>query len=178
MIWVDSPLKPYRRLVVPKAKSSPIILLTILAFSAERMRCKFVPKARDAIVSSIAHELFRVTKCLDSKESRDVLDLEAIEWILTPVLILSNYECIGDSSAAWCSHRFGACLLINRYSGFRDETSELFRFLRSQFGIHDVLASTTTCLYLGTDDVGFQRENIQLLPRNQGVLWKVRAILQ
>ncbi|KAM0510921.1 hypothetical protein ACHAPE_010397 [Trichoderma viride] len=159
MIWVDSPQNPYRRLVVPKAKSSPIILLAILAVSAEHMAATetllrtFVPKACDVVVSSIVHESSRVTECLGSKESRDVLDLETVDWILTSMLILSNYECIGDTSATWCSHRLGACLLINNYSESRAETSELFRFLRAQFGIHDVLASTTTCLYLGTDDV-------------------------
>lgn len=159
MIWVDSPLNPYRRLVVPKAKSSPIILLAILTVSAEHMAATeplpstFMAKACDVVVSSIAHELSRVTECLGSKEPRDVLELETVEWILASMLILSNYECIGDSSAAWCSHRLGARLLINGYSDSRAETSELFRFLRAQFGIHDVLASTTTCLYLGTDDV-------------------------
>lgn len=159
MIWVDSPLNPYKRLVVPKAKSSPIILLAILAVSAEHMAATepslrtFVPKARDVVVSNIAYELSRVTECLGSKTPRDILDLETVEWILASMLILSNYECIGDASAAWCSHRLGARLLINEYSDSRAETSELFRFLRAQFGIHDVLASTTTCLYLGTDDV-------------------------
>ncbi|KKP06727.1 hypothetical protein THAR02_01216 [Trichoderma harzianum] len=159
MIWVDSPQNPYRRLVVPKAKSSPIMLLAILAVSAEHMAATepllrtFVPKACDVVVSSIAHELSKVTEFLGSKEPRDVLDLETVEWILASMLILSNYECIGDSSAAWCSHRLGARLLINGYSDSRAETSELFRFLRAQFGIHDVLASTTTSLYLGTDDV-------------------------
>lgn len=159
MIWVDSPQNSYRRLVVPKAKTSPITLLAILAVSAAHMAATepslhtFVPKAYDVIISSIAHELSRVTECLGSKEPRDILDLETVEWILASMLILSNYECIGDSSATWCSHRLGARLLINGYSDSRAETSELFKFLRAQFGIHDVLASTTTCLYLGADDV-------------------------
>ncbi|KAH8813007.1 fungal-specific transcription factor domain-containing protein [Xylogone sp. PMI_703] len=136
MIWVDSPLNPYRRLVVPKARSSPIILLAILAVSAEHMASApsplttFAPKARD---------------------------VETAEWILAAMLILSNYECIGDTSTAWYSHRLGACLFINGFSDSSAESSELFRFLRAQFSIHDVFASTTTCLYLGTDDVVLPR---------------------
>ncbi|PKK48937.1 hypothetical protein CI102_4069 [Trichoderma harzianum] len=159
MVWVDSPFNSYRRLVVPKAKSSPVILLAILAVSAEHMAAiepslrMFAPMARDVVVSNITYELSRVTECLGSKEPRDILDLESVEWILASMLILSNYECIGNASAAWCSHRLGARLLINGYSDSNAEASELFRFLRAQFGIHDVLASTTTCLYLGTDDV-------------------------
>ncbi|KAL7904699.1 fungal-specific transcription factor domain-containing protein [Trichoderma velutinum] len=159
MIWVDSPSNPYRRLVVPKAKSSPIILLAILAVSAEHMGATeplfraFAPKACDIVVSNITYELSRVTEGLGCKEPRDILDLETVEWILASMLILSNYECIGDASAAWCSHRLGARLLINAYSGSGAEASELFRFLRAQFGIYDVLASTTTWVYLGLDDV-------------------------
>lgn len=84
MIWVDSPQNPYRRLVVPKAKTSPITLLAILAVSATHMATTepllhtFVPKANDVIVSSIAHELSRVTECLGSKEPHGVLDLKTV----------------------------------------------------------------------------------------------------
>lgn len=159
MIWVDSPLNPYRRLVVPKARSSPIILLAILAVSAEHMDptqsslAVFAPKARDVAISIITQELSRITEGLGSKEPREILDLDTTEQILTAMLILSNYECIGDTSRAWCSHRLGARLIINAFTESSAELSELFRFLRAQFSIHDVLASTTTCLYLGIDDV-------------------------
>ncbi|UKZ54404.1 hypothetical protein TrVGV298_008212 [Trichoderma virens] len=159
MIWVDSPSNSYRRLVVPRAKSSPIILLAILAVSAEHMAAiepsllSFAPKACDIVVSHITKELSRLTGCFDHQKPRDILDLKTVEWILASMLILSNYECIGVTSAAWCSHRLGARLLVNRFSDSIAEASELFRFLRAQFGIHDVLASTTTCVYMGTDDV-------------------------
>jgi hypothetical protein len=163
MVWVDSPLNPYRRLVVPKARSSPIILLAILAVSAEHMGptqpsiVAFAPKARDVVVSRITQELSRITERVGSEEPREILDLETAEWILAAMLILSNYECIGDTSTAWCSHRLGARLLVNGFSDSSAESSELFRFLRGQFSIHDVLASTTTCLYLGIDDVVLPR---------------------
>lgn len=164
MVWVDSPSNPYKRLVVPKARSSPIILLAILAVSAEHMvpiqptLVAFAPKARDAVVSRIAEELSRLTERFSSEGSRGNLDLDTTEWILAAMLILSNYECIGDTSTAWCSHRLGARLLINGFSDSNAESSELFRFLRAQFSIHDVLASTTTCLYLGTADVVLPRQ--------------------
>lgn len=161
MIWVDSPSNPYRRLVVPKAKSSPVILLAIIAVSAEHMAVgslepsllAFAPGARDIVVSKITQELSKITGGSGSQEPRDILDLETVEWVLASMLILSNYECIGDTSTAWCSHRLGARLLVNAFSDSSAESSELFRFLRAQFGIHDVLASTTTCLYLGTEGV-------------------------
>ena len=164
MVWVDSTLNPYRRLVVPKARSSPIILLAILAVSAEHMApaqpsfVVFAPKARDVVVSRITQELSRITERLGSEEPREIFDLETAEWILAAMLILSNYECIGDSSTAWCSHRLGARLLVNGFADSSAESSELFRFLRAQFSIHDVLASTTTCFYLGTDGVMLPRQ--------------------
>ncbi|KIN03049.1 hypothetical protein OIDMADRAFT_52858 [Oidiodendron maius Zn] len=149
MVWADSPLNPYRRRVVPKARSSPIILLAILAVSAEHMApaqpsvVVFAPKARDVVVSRITQELSRITERHGSEEPQEILDLETAEWILAAMLILSNHECIGDRFTAWCSHRLGARLLVNGFADSSTKSSELCRFLRAQFSIHDVLASTT-----------------------------------
>ena len=159
MIWVDSPSNPYRRLVIPRARSSPFLLLAILAVSAEHMvprqpsLVEFAPKARDVVISRITNELSRLTERPSIGEPQDVLDQETAEWVLSAMLILSNYECIGDKSTAWCSHRLGARLLVNGFAGSGAESSELFRFLRAQFSIYDVLASTTTRFYLGIDGV-------------------------
>ena len=159
MVWVDSPSNPYRRLVIPRARSSPFILLAILAVSAEHMTptrqslIEFAPKARDVVISRITNELSKLTQRSSSGEPRDLLGQETAEWVLAAMLILSNYECIRDKSTAWCSHRLGARLLVNGFAGSGAESSEIFRFLRAQFSIHDVLASTTTRFYLGIDGV-------------------------
>ncbi|ETS83595.1 hypothetical protein PFICI_05471 [Pestalotiopsis fici W106-1] len=166
MVWIDSPSNPYKRLVIPRARSQPILLLAILTIASEHdamsrkaSSSMFSKNAHDIVISHITRELERTVNMMSSSGAAVSLELHTVEWILASILVLSNYECIGSQSMLWCSHRLGARTLIHAVSISRSETSELYQFLRAQFSTIDILASTTTRLHMNSQDVVLQESN-------------------
>ncbi|KAJ6073401.1 hypothetical protein N7467_011486 [Penicillium canescens] len=162
MVWRDSSANPYRRLALPRAKTEPVLLLAILAVASDHMAATrgkpstFALEARDKVVSSITMVLQEITNpgIADEGALVGTVDLKTAEWVLAAMLVLSNYECVGSTSSTWCLRRLGARTLIKAVSLPDDRhPPELYVFLRSQFSIHDVLASTTTSVFMNSQEV-------------------------
>lgn len=162
MVWMDSNANPYRRLALPRAKTEPVLLLAILAVASEHMAATqgkpstFALKARDKVVSSITTVLQEITKPRRADEGTlaGTVDLKTAEWVLAAMLVLTNYECVGSTSSTWCLHRLGARTLIKAVNLPDDRhPPELYVFLMSQFSIYDVLASTTTSVFMNSKEV-------------------------
>jgi hypothetical protein len=152
MVWIDSEHNKFRRLVIPLARTQPVLLLAIMAVAAEHqdiLRGLSSDRAKEACDIAIS----KITDILQSLNSNgtacasrrsEKLDFTTIEWLLAAMLILSNYECVDHVSTVWRLHRQGARALIKSVKGEDVSARELFRFLRDQSACHDVLASTTT----------------------------------
>jgi hypothetical protein len=160
MVWIDSPSNPYRRLVIPRAQSQPILLLSILAIASEHHTMSrkaassiLSKKAYEIVIAHITRELEHTVNMMSSSGAAVSLDLSTVEWVLASILVLSNYECVGSQSMLWCSHRLGARTLIQAVAISQSESSELYQFLRAQFSAYDILASTTTHMHMDSEDI-------------------------
>lgn len=153
MVWIDSDKNEYRRLVLPLAQRQPVLLLAILAISSQHLavtqneESSFSGYARDAAVSMISGQIRQVTGRLAAgHDLGGEIDADTAEWILASMLTLASYE-MAESEAggnAADSHRQAARTLVNALATTNRHNNRLFRFLRNQLSIYDILACTTS----------------------------------
>lgn len=153
MVWIDSDKNEYRRLVLPLAQRQPVLLLAILAISSQHLavtqneESSFSGHARDAAVSMISGQIRQVTGRLAAgHDLGSEIDAETAEWMLASMLTLASYE-MAESEAggnAADSHRQAARTLVNALATTNRQNNRLFRFLRNQLSIYDILACTTS----------------------------------
>ncbi|KAJ9607101.1 hypothetical protein H2200_008173 [Cladophialophora chaetospira] len=152
MVWIDSEKNEYRRLVVPLAGQQPVLLLAILAISAQhlavttRQETSFPARARDAAVTMISQQIQQVTgKLAAGFDLGSQIDPDTAVWMLASMLTLANYEMseTETGAAAADSHRQAARTLVNALATTNRENNMLFDFLRNQLAIYDILACTT-----------------------------------
>jgi len=162
MVWIDSEQNEYRRLVLPLAQRQPVLLLAILAISAQHLavtqneESSFSGHARDAAVSMISRHIRQVTGRLAAgHDLGSEIDAETAEWMLASMLTLASYE-MAESEAggnAADSHRAAARTLVNALATTNRQNNRLFQFLRNQLSIYDILACTTSFDPTSTDDI-------------------------
>ncbi|EXJ89210.1 hypothetical protein A1O3_02276 [Capronia epimyces CBS 606.96] len=152
MVWIDSDKNEYRRLVLPLANRQPVLLLAILAISAQHLavttnvESNFSARARDAAVSMISSQIRQVTGRLAAGfDLGSEIDVDTAVWMLASMLTLANYEMAESELGAIAadSHRQAARTLVNALATTKHENNDLFNFLRNQLSIYDILASTT-----------------------------------
>ncbi|KAL2424903.1 hypothetical protein ABEF91_003953 [Exophiala dermatitidis] len=152
MVWIDSDKNEYRRLVLPLANRQPVLLLAILAVSAQHLavtaniESDFSARARDAAVMMISTQIRQVTGCLAAGyDLASQIDVDTAVWMLASMLTLANYEMAESESGAIGadSHRQAARTLVNALETTKRDNNDLFNFLRNQLSIYDILASTT-----------------------------------
>lgn len=153
MVWIDSDKNEYRRLVLPLANRRPVLLLAILAISAQHLavttnvESSFSARARDAAVTMISSQVRQVTGRLAAgSDLGSEIDVDTGVWMLASMLTLASYEMAESESGAVAadSHRQAARTLVNALATTNRESNDLFNFLRNQLSIYDVLASTTS----------------------------------
>ena len=152
MVWIDSEKNEYRRLVLPLADEQPVLLLAILAISAQHLavttgqESSFPARARDAAVTMISKEIQQVTGQLAAGfDLSSQMDPDTAVWMLASMLTLANYEMTETETGATAadSHRQAARTLVNALATTNRESNALFNFLRNQLSIYDILACTT-----------------------------------
>jgi hypothetical protein len=162
MVWIDSEKNEYRRLVLPLADQQPVLLLAILAVSAQhqavtsKQESSFPSRARDAAVAMISKEIQQVTGQLAAGfDLGSQIEPDTAVWMLASMLTLANYEMseTETGAAAADSHRQAARTLVNALATTNRKTSALFNFLRNQLSIYDILACTTTFGPMSTVEV-------------------------
>ncbi|KIX05816.1 uncharacterized protein Z518_03788 [Rhinocladiella mackenziei CBS 650.93] len=162
MVWIDSERNEYRRLVLPLADRQPVLLLAILAISAQhlavtkKVESSFSARARDAAVTMISTQIRQVTGRLAAGyDLGSEIDTETAVWMLASMLTLASYEMAESESGAVAadSHRQAARTLVNALATTNRENSLLFNFLRNQLSIYDILACTTSFDPMSTADV-------------------------
>jgi hypothetical protein len=80
----------------------------------------------------------------DGSELNTRTDIAEAEWILASILMISCYEMSNSQVAAAEGHRRAARTLVNVFTTKEASDRGLFRFLRNQLSIYDILASTTS----------------------------------
>ncbi|KIW78847.1 hypothetical protein Z517_08686 [Fonsecaea pedrosoi CBS 271.37] len=152
MVWIDSERNEYRRMVLPLADQQPVLLLAILAISAQHLavttgkELSFPARARDAAVTLISKQIQQVTGQLAAGfDLGSQIDPDTAVWMLASMLTLANYEMTETETgaAAADSHRQAARTLVNALATTNRENNALFHFLRNQLSIYDILACTT-----------------------------------
>ena len=153
MVWIDSEKNDYRRLVLPLARRQPVLLLSILAISSQHLavtsneESSFSGRARDAAVSMISGQIRQVTERLATgHDLGSEIDAETAVWMLASMLTLASYEMTESEAGgnAAESHRQAGRTLVNALATTNRQTNDLFRFLRNQLSIYDILACTTS----------------------------------
>lgn len=161
MVWIDSEKNEYRRLVLPLADRQPVLLLAILAISAQHLavttnqESNFSTHARDAAVTMISTQISKVTSRLaGGSDIGDEIDVDTAVWMLASMLTLASYEMAESVSGAIAadSHRQAARTLVNALATTNRENNDLFNFLRNQLSIYDILACSTSFDPMGTGD--------------------------
>lgn len=162
MVWIDSEKNEYRRMVLPLADRQPVLLLAILAISAQHLavtskaESSFSARARDAAVTMISQQIQQVTSRLAAGyDLGSQIDPDTAVWMLASMLTLANYEMTGSETGAVAadSHRQAARILVNALATTKRENNALFDFLRNQLSIYDILACTTSFHPLSTEEV-------------------------
>ncbi|KID83546.1 Fungal transcriptional regulatory protein [Metarhizium guizhouense ARSEF 977] len=152
MVWFDSEENDYRRRVLPLATNTPAVLYAVAAIAAHHGARSFslgMPRfpeaARDACLGLITRHVQDMTERLaDGSELNTGTDIAEAEWILASILMISCYEMTNSQIAAAEGHRRAARTLVNVFTTKEASNRGLFRFLRTQLVIYDVLASTTS----------------------------------
>lgn len=153
MVWIDSEKNEYRRLVLPLAERQPVLLLAILAVSAQhlggatKIESHFPARARDAAVNMISTQIRQVTGRLAAGyDLGKEIDTDTAVWMLASMLTLANYEMAESEAGAIAadSHRQAARTLVNALATTQRQNNDLFNFLRNQLSIYDILACTTS----------------------------------
>ncbi|KAG8410890.1 hypothetical protein J3459_016921 [Metarhizium acridum] len=152
MVWFDSEENDYRRRVLPLATSTPAVRYAVAAIAAHHGASTFslgMPRfpeaARDACLGLINRHVQNMTERLaDGSELNTGTDIAEAEWILASILMISCYEMTNSQVAAAEGHKRAARALVNVFTTKEASNRDLFRFLRTQLSIYDVLASTTS----------------------------------
>ncbi|OAQ62823.1 Zn(2)-C6 fungal-type DNA-binding domain-containing protein [Pochonia chlamydosporia 170] len=152
MVWFDSEENDYRRRVLPLATSTPAVKYAVAAIAAHHGgrtfsldMPRFPEAARDACLGLINRHIQNMTcRMTDGSELNTRTDIAEAEWILASILMISCYEMSNSQVAAAEGHRRAARTLVNVFTTKEASNRGLFRFLRNQLSIYDVLASTTS----------------------------------
>lgn len=151
MVWVDSASNDYRRYVIPRATEVPGLRFALAAFASHhgstalQAKTDFHESARDAALEAVQKHLQEMNgKLTSGAELNSHSDLADAEWMLAAIMIIASCETAKSQANLAESHRMAARRLLNIFWPRVKSVSPLFSFLRNQFAIDDVFASTTT----------------------------------
>ncbi|KAJ6114661.1 hypothetical protein N7486_000439 [Penicillium sp. IBT 16267x] len=149
MVWFDSEDNIYRRHILPLAQKNKGVRLAIAAVSAQHAACGrgdySVPEdARNEVVTMtnyITEVTHRVTGGHDVEFG---LDVDAAEWILASMLVLSCYEMAHSGAEAAEFHRKAARSLVSTLATTDHCKSKFFTSMRNKLSTYEVFGSTTS----------------------------------
>lgn len=172
MVWIDSGINEYRRLIMPLAEEHSLLRLAILAISAAHMRnelgleATFSHVAGETAIVMITERVRSLTDiCGGDQHTRLEWNEEETEGILAAMLILSNHSLLGSKFSHARSHTQAARILINTLTLNGALDDEVILFLKNQLAIHDILACTTLFNFEETQDA------VVPDPKEEGILF-------
>lgn len=157
MVWFDSTDNIYRRHILPLAQKNKVVRLAVVSVAAQHFARSrgdgaVSEDARNEAVNAITAYINGIRNQLVDEQHADVgIDINAAEWILATMLVLSFYEMAHSGADAAEFHRKAARSLIATISTTRHRKSKLFTFMRNKLSIYEVLACT----------VSFDEQNIR-----------------
>ncbi|KAJ6031114.1 hypothetical protein N7540_001846 [Penicillium herquei] len=150
MVWLDSENNIYRRHILPLAQKNKVVRLAIAAVSAQHAACRqgnrIVPEdARNEAVKIITNHINDITdRGMRGHDLNVGLDLEAAEWILASMLVLSCYEMAHSGAEAAEFHRKAARSLVTTLSSTDYCKSKFFISMRNKLAVYEVFGCTTS----------------------------------
>ena len=150
MVWFDSENNIYRRHILPLAQDNKVVRLAVAAVSAQhaarRRGDRVVPEdARNEAVKIITNYINDVTRRgLFGHDPKEGLDVNAAEWILASMLVLSCYEMAHSGAEAAEFHRKAARSLVKALSTTDYCKSRFFTSMRNKLSIYEVFGCTTS----------------------------------
>ncbi|KAJ5918065.1 hypothetical protein N7454_010440 [Penicillium verhagenii] len=150
MVWFDSAGNIYRRDILPLAKKNKVVRLAIAAVSVQHAACNrgdqnISEDARNEAVAMITNYITDVTTRVTSGHEVELgLDVDAAEWILASMLVLSCYEMAHSGAEAAEFHRKAARSLVATLSTTDHCKSKFFTSMRNKLSTYEVFGCTTS----------------------------------
>ncbi|KAJ5652046.1 hypothetical protein N7507_009472 [Penicillium longicatenatum] len=150
MVWFDSEDNIYRCHILPLAQKNKVVRLAIAAVSAQHAACgrgdHNVPEdARNEAVIMITNYITEVTNRVTGGHDVEFgLDVDAAEWILASMLVLSCYEMAHSGAEAAEFHRKAARSLVSTLATTDHCKSKFFTSMRNKLSMYEVFGSTTS----------------------------------
>ncbi|KAJ5549169.1 hypothetical protein N7513_006403 [Penicillium frequentans] len=150
MVWFDSEDNIYRRHILPLAQKNKVVRLAIAAVSAQHAACgrgdHSVPEdARNEAVTMITTYITDITNRVTGGHDVEFgLDVDAAEWILASMLVLSCYEMAHSGAEAAEFHRKAARSLVSTLATTDHCKSKFFTSMRNKLATYEVFGSTTS----------------------------------
>lgn len=182
MVWIDTEDNLYRNHVLPLAHTNPAVRLAVAAVAAQHAAMfrgePDVPEdIRNEAVSMITKYVHDVTKQVaNGCDIGQGLDINAAEWILASMLVLSCYEMAHSGAQAADFHRKAARSLVNTLSGTECRKSTLFISLQNMLSTYDIFANTTSFDLLSIQDAILPQHDHDSVP-NEAVLFSDYLLL-
>lgn len=153
-VWIHSRQNGYSRLVIPLAKTQPVLRLAIMGIAAAHRPCQsaaetgFSQSACQNALSLITEEIRKMVS-MNSEEIHSHFDngAESSEAVLAATLVLSNHSLLESNPSLALFHLQAARVLIKTLTSRRTADDDLFVFLQNQVAGLDVLACTTLFNY-------------------------------
>jgi hypothetical protein len=150
--WLEGPGNEWREIMIPLALKSQMLLLALLALSAEHFRCKtglpWLSRDRPCAERYKTESLLLLTEGLKSEADGDYQSQSRSKSILATILALCNLEMIGGHSKSWHIHWTAVRTIVYRWkTAHEDRPSPIDdgrRFLVCDAFMQDALACTTT----------------------------------
>lgn len=150
MVWLDSDLNAYRRLVIPLAEREETLMLAILAMAGAH--ASDAPQAAnqmlDASQTAYENAMLRIAESLRTIMASKVAgsnDINQFEPLIAAALVLSNFS-LFRSQVSLAQLHFNAVRTLIKGATLNGMPTgkNLFIFLQNQAAAYDVLACTTT----------------------------------
>ncbi|KAJ5930262.1 hypothetical protein N7466_005755 [Penicillium verhagenii] len=150
MVWFDSAGNIYRHDILPLAKKNKVVRLAIAAVSVQHAACNrgdrnISEDARNEAVAMITNYITDVTTRVTGGHDVELgLDVDAAEWILASMLVLSCYEMAHSGAEAAEFHRKAARSLVATLSTTDHCKSKFFTSMRNKLSTYEVFRCTTS----------------------------------
>lgn len=150
MVWFDSEGNIYRHHILPLAQKNKVVRLAITAVSAQHAACSRgdhnIPEdARNEAVTMITNYITDITNRFTGGYDVEFgLDVDAAEWILASMLLLSCYEMAHSGAEAAEFHRKAARSLVSTLATTDHCKSKFFTSMRNKLSMYEVFGCTTS----------------------------------
>lgn len=150
MVWLDSSDNPYKRLVVPSARQHHILgdaISHVSFFHEARQRGttgNTIETSTQSMIKKLAAEIGKMTNLDGFASTYSEAESSNLVSILASILVLSNSSLMESHIFVAQMHRHAARTIVRAFPAQATSQDELFKFLKEQLAIYDILASTTT----------------------------------